>query len=217
MGRSEVPSITYIEFAHMLLWMALPLITIGALFQVLENYKLRSTQGLSPSLIFLWFVGVLYGTAHVWLLNLPSAYKFWGSIQLIIVSILISQLLYYCPTSFLQNMYLTRFYVVLGSFVAFMGWAYINVSLAGEVSGWIMTVSLAISQVPQIIKIAKAHSVKGYSFSMILLFLLADCCELVAQIILQIPLAMKLRVIRCLIVDSVQLVQFIIYRKIKKE
>ena len=87
-----------------------------------------------------------------------------------------------------------------------------NQLLAGHITGWIATGIWFVYQVPQMIKIYKARSVQGFSFTFATICGFASMLELAVAAILDVPAQTKANALRGIGYYLIFLTQFILYR-----
>ncbi|KAM9973538.1 hypothetical protein ACTFIW_010638 [Dictyostelium discoideum] len=83
---------SYFEYLGTL---SLTIESILGLPQLIQNYKKRSTKGLSLVLISSWFIGDLFKTLYFYYKDQPSQFIFCGTVQLIIDILISLQIIYY--------------------------------------------------------------------------------------------------------------------------
>ncbi|KAN0050607.1 hypothetical protein ACTA71_003742 [Dictyostelium dimigraforme] len=83
---------SYFEYLGTL---SLTIESILGLPQLIQNYKKRSTKGLSLVLISSWFIGDLFKTLYFYIKDQPSQFIFCGTVQLIIDILISLQIIYY--------------------------------------------------------------------------------------------------------------------------
>jgi len=203
------------SFAQMVIWVPLLFYWFGTVALVIRNARISSTDGISYVFIFLWHVGVSCGFLYVFFLNLPFAYKVVVPLQLLTIHLLIVQEWYYASSRktrkslfFLHGLATCVFFISAVS-------GYWFPIIIGHTAGWIMTGVLAITHIPQMIKVWFRQTTYGYSLWSILWCICAELLELSAVIVLQLPVQSLINVSRRLAIDTTQLFQFYLYRKNK--
>ncbi len=187
---------------------------LGALVpQIILNYKMKSTAGLSD----LYLLGYLSGYAmqffYSYGLDFPMAYKVMGVITFLAVCLIISQRIFY--KDLLINFASLKLYILVFGIIVLSGCFLFNYPKnLGILAGWVATVVWAVYQLPQVYKIYKAKSVVGFSFVLATLIGLGNLMDFGLAIILRWPIQSYLIALRGLIIYAIFCFQFWIYSDI---
>lgn len=184
-----------------------------ALFpQIYLNYKHKSTKGLSELFILGNFVGYLLYFWHAYIFNFPLAYKILLPVTALIAFILILQSFIYSDYS--ENKFKFKFYLLNFSLIIFL--ALISIIFpqeSGNIAGWISSVIWCLYLVPQVIKIYRKKSVKGFSFLFVLFIGFGGFTELASAIFCNLSAPIYFNSFRGFLFFAIFLVQFLKYKK----
>lgn len=168
-------------------WIALAFYFGCLIPQIIENYQLKSTRGLSDFSLYLFYLAHVSLYFYTFLTDLPLAYKTiapWQSTAMVVIMI---QRLYYGGIS-TDKFY--SFIVIASSVlaVACIPVAFFVPELIASITGWICVVAFAVQPLPQVIKIFKERSVHGFSFNFVLLKTVAVASELMFALLRHLPI-----------------------------
>ncbi len=179
--------------------------------QVFLNYKLKSTKGLSNLYIWGYFSGYLAMLFYVYCLNFNLAYKVLVPFSFLAVSILVFQNFLY-SNSFKHTinvrLYSSYVFLLLILIPLVLNYAY----FMGNVAGWFAMMIWSIYQLPQIYKIYKRKSTKGFSFALVLLIGIGNFFEFLISFILNFPIQSIFIALRGFLICLVFCFQFWIYK-----
>lgn len=156
-----------LDFAHLSVWVVHFLYFVGLLPQIIVNYKLKSSRGLSDLMLSGYFVGYLFVNFYVFLLDLPLSYKVMVPLATIAVLVLVFQRFYYVCLDDSRKSFVKLFGII---FLLSLGVAFFVLKYApytGRVFGWLSAMVWTVYQIPQIIKIYMSKSTKGLSFAFV--------------------------------------------------
>jgi uncharacterized protein with PQ loop repeat len=176
--------------------------------QIILNYRLKTTVGLSDLYILGYFNAYAAYLFYVYGLNFPIAYKVVSPITLLTVCIIIFQRFFYkVPGSLrLYFYYFTAFFLIIPLF-----WKY---PLGfGKFAGWIAMLTFSMYQLPQVLKIYKTKSVHGFSFYLVSAIALGNIIELIVSWALRWPLQSILISLRGIIIYAIFFIQFCKYSR----
>lgn len=177
--------------------------------QIIKNYQLRSTQGLSQAAIFTFFVAHTYLLFYTFLNNLLLPYKIVAPLQFLGISIIVAQRFYYHGLS--NKLFLCGTLGAMLSAFFCMPFIWFNPVLMGNLAGWIAFSFFTLQPIPQIIKIYQEKSVKGFSFGFVTLIGFAASFECIIVLIKGLPVQTLMMTIRSMVVYLVFCIQFWLY------
>ncbi len=198
--------------ANAALWIVHIIAVVGILPQIILNYKVKSTSGLSNIYILIYLFGSVIELFYVFCLDLPIAYKIMGPISLLLVLTLTLQCFIYNEYKFVRRsmrLYCANFFIIFLLIVLAINFPY----QIGHVAGWIALVIWTIYQLPQVYKIYSKKSVEGFSFVTILFGGFQNLLGLIAILALGVPLQSVFAALRGLIFFAVFCFMFWIYGK----
>jgi uncharacterized protein with PQ loop repeat len=180
--------------------------------QIFLNYRLKSTSGLSDSMLLIYLTAYGAEVGYVYFLNMPLSYKTMIPLGFIAVLIIVYQRLYYVPDhgskKFIHILYFINF-VFIGLFCAGM----YNRMLIGSFAGWIATASFMLAYLPQLVRVQIKKSVHGLSLLFVFMLGVASTTEFIASILLGLPLPSLANGFRGILVSIIFIVQFWMYKK----
>ncbi|MFA5075116.1 MAG: PQ-loop repeat-containing protein [Candidatus Babeliales bacterium] len=200
------------NFVALAIWVAQILFFIGLIPQILLNYKLKSTKGLSEFLLFGYLNGSITYLYYIFCCNLPLAYKIIMPMVLLAVIIMIFQRFYYSECFYDKEYKILFFYILNILFYIFLIKLFIEYSLFGIILGWITALIWATYQFPQVFKIFKDKTIKGFSFSLAFLVGFGNLIEFIAALNLKLPLPTTLNSFRGFLIFLIFCLQFWIYK-----
>lgn len=180
--------------------------------QIVENYRIKSTKGLSPLAMLIYFVAYLSLLYYIFLLDLMLPYKVFVPLESAALIVLIAQRFYY------QGLYSSKLFfwgfigVVLGSIICFP-LAMLYPTSFGGLCGWISLVTFVSQPIPQVIKIYQEQSVEGFSFGFVTLQAIAVGCEFTVAMLFHLPAQTVLMVVKGFVFYLIYCHQFWLYGK----
>lgn len=185
---------------------------LGILPLIILNYRFKSTKGLSNIFLFIYFAGYSTNLLYVYCLSLPIVYKISAPVSFLFVSILIFQ-------SFFYNKYKVASRLIL-SYCAFFLLFFLLIILAiyfsnliGNLSGWVSFLIWFVYLLPQMFRIYLKKSVEGFSFLFVFVGVIGNLLELIAILVLRLPIQSVFIVSRGLLFCCIFCLQFWMYRK----
>ncbi len=201
--------------ANMAIWIVYIISSVGFVSQIMLNYKVKSTIGLSNTYITIYFFGYAVQLLYVFCLNLPIAYRVMVPVSFLFVIILVFQCFFYNKHKIVSRqirLYCVNFGVLFILFVLIV-LAIDFPNQIGHLAGWISVVIWTVYQLPQIFKIYSKKSVIGFSFAFVLCGGFQNLLEIMAVLVLEVPLQSIIIALRGLIFFAIFCFQFWIYRK----
>lgn len=173
--------------AEVTIWIVNIIYSAALIPQVILNYKLKSTKGLSDFMILGYMSGYIAQIYYNFCIGLPAGYKVVAPFALASVLIMVFQRIYYHKKE--PDLY----------FISFcMGWWVLSIlaipfafkapQMTGYICGWITTFIWSTYQIPQAYKIYKNKSVRGLSLPFTLLLGLGILIETISGFILHLPM-----------------------------
>lgn len=202
----------YYLAAHSSLWIVNALYFIAICFQIYRNYKERSVKGLSDLMLFGYVCAYVAQIFYVFTMNLPTSCQVMIPLCLWAVVIMVVQRFIYRFGKGYMHTFVLSYIFFLTVVIIAVPIAYHYRHLVGEISGWIAFVLWAVYQIPQMIKIYHEKSTKGFSLSFVVTMTLAGIVELISSLILKLPLASIVTIVRGIIFNGIFLAQFYVYR-----
>lgn len=193
-------------------WVALAFYFGCLIPQIIENYRLKSTRGLSDFSLYLFYLAHVSLYFYTFLTPLPLAYKTIAPWQSTAMVVIMAQRLYYGGIS------TDKFYsfVVIGTTIL----AIVSIPLAfwvpgliGCITGWICVVAFLVQPLPQVIKMFQECSVEGFSFNFVLLRNIAVASEFMFAVLHGVPIQTFVMVSIAAIFQVLFCVQFWLYGK----
>ncbi|MFH0898550.1 MAG: PQ-loop repeat-containing protein [bacterium] len=180
--------------------------------QIVINFKLQTSKGLSGVLLFGYLNGYLAFIYYFSCFNYSISHQIWNALQFLAVLILIFQRLYYDSS----NNFFKLFFLFLGNMIFatfFLPFAWSNPTLFGNISAWVAAFFFCISQFFQIGKIYTTKSVAGFSFWFVLMMLFGALLELTVVYIASYAFQSRLSLWRFVMGCGIYCFQFLMYRK----
>ncbi len=211
MGWSSYDS-SHIGFGA-LVWLAQIFYIICFIPQIVENFRQHSERGLSDYFLIGNLNSYIFLAFDIFCNQYPWPYMITSAIQLLGISILISQRFYY-DFSGLRARRFFIFYLlnVIGALLM-IPFAQAHPHFMGEMSAWLVIILVGAGMIPQAFKIYRAKSVEGFSFLFITLFCMASFCEFILCVSLDLSLPYLLYTVQDLIMFVVFVIQFLLYAK----
>ena len=205
--------INTILLANIFTWIAHTLFFLGLLPQIVLNYRLKSTKGLSDLLLIGYFNGYVSYLYYTFCLDLPLAYKVILPMATIAMMIMIFQRFLYLDKLTKKDKSLLAFYLFNFLFViSLIPLATKYPIYVGHFFGWLMMFIWATYQIPQVFKVFIDKSVVGFSFALVSSIGFGDLVELIAAITLKLPMPTLLNDFRGVFIYLVFCVQFWMYK-----
>jgi uncharacterized protein with PQ loop repeat len=195
------------------LWATNTLYVVSLIPQIRLNYKLKTTQGLSPTMIWCLLIGYVLHLYYIFCFDLPLSYKVTVPFAIVGSMTLWFQRLYYdknLSASYLAYLCSVSSFFIIVSTIIF---TYYNCFGVGVYVGWLATIIWSLYFFPQIISIFTRRSTQGFSFSFISLMAFGTTIELISAIILKLPLPTSLGPVRGIVAYIIFCVAFYLYKK----
>lgn len=197
---------------HAATWFITILFWAGFIPQIILNFRLKTTKGMSDLMLFAFFNGYISYCYYVFCCNLPMAYKIMTPICLATVIImLVQRFLYDKSSKKLFAIYLVNSILTL----LFIPYAFSKALLVGNIMGWISAMIWIACPIPQIIKMQLKRSVAGFSFLLVTLIGFGDILQSIVAIALQLPTQTLFNALRGILVYLIFGLQFFLFRKSK--
>lgn len=195
-----------------LAWASLLFYFVCFIPQIIKNYRIKSASGLSSYTLIAYCIGYLSMLLYVFCLDLILPYKIIVPLEFGAVSVIIGQRFYY------DGLFADRalFWVVASSvFIACLltPLALLYPYEIGSMSGWVSLVMFVAYPIPQVIKVFRERSVKGFSFGFVTLLAMAGGSELLVALIRDLPLQTLLTATKGVVVYIIFCIQFLLYAK----
>lgn len=194
-----------------LLWISL--IFYGACFvpQLITNYRIKSTCGMSDWFIWCYFNDYFCILMYIWCQPFALPYRIMVPIEVGLMIFLLLQRFYY--DGIRKSI---PFTLAIGASLVWMAGVLMLVpkypQLIADIGGWAAFTLFTVSQIPQIMKIYKSKSTYGFSFGFVTIFALAQVCELIGGLIEKVPAATIVMCVRGLAFYCVYVYLFAKYR-----
>ena len=202
------------DIAHLILWVTLTLFVSANIPQVLKNYRLRSTKGLSFYMLYLFHTGATLYLPYSYFLNLPLAFKILLPFQVTFLTIMVGQSYYYTSSPHYRSRVLWAHGLTFLAILSLITYGIlISPYYAGHTAGWIALFCLGSWQIPQMVKMWRARSTKGYSLGSVVISFIAASSGLTASLILGLPPQNILNSGRNIVFRLVQFYQFYKYHE----
>jgi uncharacterized protein with PQ loop repeat len=198
-------------FPYLAIWIVNIGFFVSLIPQILLNYRLKTTKGLSDLFLLATLNGQFGYLSFTFYANLPLIYKVMNSCYFIAILIIIAQRFLYSQNQ-LKEKRILNFYLL--NFLLGLIFIFIAPKISWGISflGWFPVVLGFWKKWPQVIKIYKEKSVVGFSFLFVLVSICAYLFEMVAGIILKLPLPIIFNDLKGVFVYLIFLVQFMVYR-----
>ncbi len=207
--------LTDIFLANSIIWIINIIFFISLLPQLLLNYKLKVGTGLADSFILGSLLGQFSYIAYSFSANLPLVYRIMNPIYLIPLLLLVYQRFYYSNLLEIKKVfkkYLVVFFIVL--IIIFLS---ITNNYFCNFLGWLPVGTGLFKKLPQVFKVYLKKSVKGFSLGFIYLNIAGYVVEMFAALFLNLPLQVIANDLKNIIIFSIFLGQFFLYKKVNKE
>ncbi|MBY0353651.1 PQ-loop repeat-containing protein [Candidatus Babeliales bacterium] len=194
-----------------LAWISLLSFAVSFLPQIVKNYRLKTTIGLSNVYLLSYLTAYITCIYYVFHCDLLAAYKVFVPLELLGLFIIIGQRFAY--EGFAQH---KRFFAIVGA-LSFVGLASFPLGMwwpleFGMTCGWISSIFFLTYQIPQVLKIFRQKSVHGFSFLFVSIIGLGTILELVVSFAKPLPVPTQFMAIRGLAFYIIFCLQFYLYR-----
>ncbi len=186
---------------------------MGTLSQILLNYRVKSTRGLSQSMVFLFFSTVAFFLVYAYANDLPFSYKVLSIPHLLSVGILAFQGYHYSSNNKLKLNMLKAYIGLLLFFGCYISLGLFFPLTVGRFAGWASALLPLLTQIPQMLRNARRRSVEGFSFWFVFFAAVAVLIELTVAIVLSLPLPSFFSALRGIFYYMIYFGQFILYSK----
>jgi uncharacterized protein with PQ loop repeat len=193
-------------------WLALICYTVCFIPQVIKNYRLKSAAGWSDFFILMYLAGYVGLIYYTFCINFPHAYKVMVPIQTLLMLIIAGQRFYYDQVH--QNKtFVTLFILMILLTCGILPFAQYYPTLIGNSCGWISLFFFCLFPTPQIIKIFKEKSLKGFSIGFLTIFTFASLSELAVACTGALPVQTIFMISKNLLTSTIFYIQFLLYKK----
>lgn len=153
--------------------------------QVVLNFRLKTTRGLSDFMLFCYFAGYISYSYYVFCMGLPFSYKSMVLLSFLFVLIMVAQRFIYDVR---RRCKFLPFYLI-SSFVGivFLPLSFSYPHFVGMSMGWVQFLIWIFYQTPQITKIYLKKSVYGFSFLLVSLIALGEFIEVLIAVGMKFP------------------------------
>ena len=199
-----------LEYVFMsLTWVLRALFWTSLIPQIIMNFRVRSTNGMSELTLWGYFSGYTASTIYSFCLDMPLAYKIMTPISLVTVAFMIGQQMFFDKKF---DMFLHYGFTVL---IAAIGipFAISNPIYVGNIFGWGATFIWMTYQLPQVLKIHIEKSVTGLSFALLALLGLGNLMETATAVFMDFPVQTVISGIRGIFLSTLMTMQYFLYHK----
>lgn len=201
-----------LPYAELFTWASLMFYTICFIPQIIENYRMKSTDGLSDLLLLSYYIAYGFMMYYIFYCDLILPYKIMVPAEMMVMSMMIAQKFYYHGT--LRNKtFLLQFLAINVLMVAIYPLSLYAPYDFGIACGWVAAVFFAIYPMPQVIKLYRSKSVAGFSFGFVTVQALAFVSEAIAAVLKHLPLPTLVMIAKGFIFYAIFCFQFWLYRK----
>jgi hypothetical protein len=190
------------------LWLLNIAYCLSLLPQIILNYRLKTTKGLSDLYILGYFCGYFLNIFYVYTLPFPLPYHALAPITFAVVSFMLFQRFLY-KDAYNKIYYAAAFFLLIFYMLIFI----INPLVAGHLAGWLLVLIWSLYQLPQAIAIYSKKSVVGFSFLLVTLIGMGNIVEFTMCILLKLPVQQFLIALRGIIFYTIFCLQFWLYGK----
>jgi len=184
----------------------------GLFQQVLLNFRIKSTRGLSDLMLIGYFYGFMTYSYYIFLFPFPLAYKIMVPISVVTMLVMIVQRFVYEQKYKTDKKLLAFFCASACAAFAILPYAYAYPKLVGNTAGWISILIWGSYQLPQVFKNYTRQSVAGFSFVLLNLCALGDILEFTVAFVIGLPIQTKANGARGIIIYLIFCVQFWKYK-----
>jgi uncharacterized protein with PQ loop repeat len=199
-------------FAVMATWFAYTTYTLSVLPQIRLNFKRKSASGLSDLFLFGLLNRNLMWVGYIFALGLPFSYKVMGSALALITIILVLQRIRYARRDETWKLFYL-YGINMGILFLLVFFAIKYSVFLGHCLGWTNIILGFFNEVPQIMKMHKKRTCKGFSFNFVFIGFIAYCFEFCAALILHFPFQVLLCSFKGIIFRLLFMVQFFAYKR----
>jgi len=189
-------------------WVIQILLWAGLSQQVVLNFRLKSTEGLSDLMLVGYFYGFTVYSYYIFLLSFPLAYKIMGSLSFMTMLIMIVQRFVYRKQYKKDKKLLLFFSVSACMACLLLPYACLYPQLVGNAMGWVNVAIWGLLHLPQVFKNYIRKSVAGLSFGFICLYIIACVLELMVAVLIGLPMQTKVTIVRAIIIYMIFYMQF---------
>lgn len=154
--------------------------------QILTNYRIKSTKGISDAFIWCYYTGYLLMMLYVWGQPFAYAYRIMVPIEAALMGIIIGQKFFYDGLAKSKQFIL---YLVISTIITLAAAVFLPThgQIIATTSGWLALAVFTFNQIPQILKICRSKSTYGFNFLFATFTTIAQLCELIGGAITHIP------------------------------
>jgi uncharacterized protein with PQ loop repeat len=193
------------------IWIVHVVAAIGILPQILLNYKIKSTAGLSNTYISIYISGYIFHLFYIFCLDLPIAYKIMNPLLFSLVLVLALQRIIYNKNKAKHHpvkLYCMNFFIIFFLIALAINFP----AKIGHLAGWISLTIWTVYQLPQVFKIYSKKSVVGFSFAAVSVGGFQNLLGFAAVLALGLPLQTIFTALRGIIFFAIFCFQFWIYK-----
>ena len=208
--------LTDIFLANSIIWIINIIFFISLVPQLLLNYRLKVGTGLADSFILGSLLGQFSYVAYSFSANLPLVYRIMNPIYLILLFLLVFQRFYYSSSIERKKMFFKYSVILILIFMII----FLSISknhFYCNLLGWLPVGTGLFKKMPQIMKVYFRKSVEGFSLGFIYLNIVGYVFEMFAALFLNLPLQVIVNDLKNIIIFSIFLGQFFLYKKANKE
>jgi uncharacterized protein with PQ loop repeat len=172
--------------SRFLIWAALVFYSICFIPQIIRNKEYRTTSGLSDFYLLISLFGYVCFLAYVFSSELPLPYKIMAPIEFVVLMVMLFQRIYYDG-----QLIGKKVFFVLSCFIMFSSVAFVfssSGSLIGGIFGWMSFSFFSVNQMPQVMKIYREKSVRGFSFIFVTMSAMALALEFSVGVVEGLPM-----------------------------
>ncbi len=199
-------------YVEILLWFSLTFYTVCFFPQILKNYREKSTKGLSSVMLLAYYIAYIPMIYYVFYCDLILPYKIVLPIEVAVMTFMIMQKFYYHGL-FADKLFLAQFLGINLIMIGLYPVSLHNPYAFGMGCGWVACVFFAIYPIPQVIKLYRTKSVKGFSFGFVTVQACAFLCEGIAAVLKHLPLPTIFMIAKGFIFYAIFCYQFWLYKK----
>lgn len=198
---------------HLATWIINIAFWISLIPQVFLNFKLKSTEGLSDSMIYFYFVGYITYCYYIFCCGLPYAYKLFGPICFLTTLVMVAQRFIYQQRYKTDSFLLLVYAIHMCMAIVLLPFSWWYPRVVGSVTGWIQVIIWIFYQTPQVYKVHRSRSVVGFSFLLVSFIALGELIEILIAVGLRLPTQTIVNGTRGMLMYVIFCVQFWLYRK----
>ena len=175
--------------------------------QILTNYRIKSTQGISDGFIWCYATGYLLMMLYVCGQPFAYPYRIMVPIEAALMGVVVGQKFYYHGFAkskiFVLSLAASTIATIIAAF--FIPTHGLVIATA---AGWLALVVFTVNQIPQLLKIYHTKSTYGFNFSFTTLTAAAQACELIGGAITKVPAPTIVMAIRGLFIYLIYVYMF---------